>query len=234
MRVTAMTASAPWLATIGTRTTAMAPVGPEICRWDPPKTAARKPATMAVMRPCSAVSPELTPKPRASGQGDDADGGTGEEVLRPGAAGLTVVGERRQQADRHAAAAEMLGLMPYPAPGIFGRVNGLRRGAPHRLRAWSAAGPGHREQLGGAAVGEAVVDMAGPPFGFDEAVPAQHGQMLRQMRGLEFGLGLEIGDADLLGAGEELEDADAPGVGEALEEVRLDLVQGTLRADSMA
>src|SRR5699024_9376673 len=84
-------------------------------------------------------------------------------------------------------------------------------------------------QLGCAAIGQPVVDMAGPPFGLDEAVPAQHGQMLRQTGGLAFGVGLEIGDADLLGAGEQLEDADAPGVGEVLEEVRLDLVQGTLR-----
>ena len=46
----------------------MAPVGPEICRWDPPKTAARKPATIAVMSPCSAVRPELTPNPSAKGR----------------------------------------------------------------------------------------------------------------------------------------------------------------------
>jgi hypothetical protein len=46
----------------------MAPVGPETWTFDPPKIAARKPATIAVTSPCSAVSPELTPKPRASGR----------------------------------------------------------------------------------------------------------------------------------------------------------------------
>lgn len=30
-------------------------------------------------------------------QGDDADGGTGEEVLRPGSASLTIVLQRRQK-----------------------------------------------------------------------------------------------------------------------------------------
>ena len=65
--VTAAIAPAPWLATIGSSTTTIAPVGPETCTFDPPKTAASRPATIAVIRPCSAVSPELTPKPSASG-----------------------------------------------------------------------------------------------------------------------------------------------------------------------
>ena len=66
--VTATTAPAPWVATIGTRTTTIAPVGPETCTFDPPKTAARMPATMAVTMPASADRPELTPNPRASGR----------------------------------------------------------------------------------------------------------------------------------------------------------------------
>ena len=45
----------------------MAPVGPETCTFEPPKIAAMSPATIAVMRPASALSPELTPKPSASG-----------------------------------------------------------------------------------------------------------------------------------------------------------------------
>ena len=65
--LTTTTAPAPCDATMGTRTTTMAPVGPETWTFDPPKTAAMTPATIAVTRPASAVSPALTPKPSASG-----------------------------------------------------------------------------------------------------------------------------------------------------------------------
>ena len=52
---------------IGTSTTVIAPVGPDTCRLDPPKTAANAPATTAVVRPAAAPSPEEIPKPSASG-----------------------------------------------------------------------------------------------------------------------------------------------------------------------
>jgi len=68
MRLTSATAPSPWLATIGASTTTMAPVGPDTCTFDPPKTAATTPATIAVMRPASAPAPEEMPKPRASGR----------------------------------------------------------------------------------------------------------------------------------------------------------------------
>ena len=42
------TASTPKRDTIGTRTTVIAPVGPYTCTFDPPKTAATTPATIAV------------------------------------------------------------------------------------------------------------------------------------------------------------------------------------------
>ncbi|MEZ5261853.1 MAG: hypothetical protein R2755_08755 [Acidimicrobiales bacterium] len=64
---TTNTASIPYWATIGTRTTVMAPVGPETCSDDPPNTAATRPATMAVVNPEAAPSPEVTPKARARG-----------------------------------------------------------------------------------------------------------------------------------------------------------------------
>ena len=63
--------------------------------------------------------PGTDPEAQSQGQGDDADGGTGEEVLRPGAAGLTVVGERRQQ--RPGAAQQRCGAHAVSAPGIVGR-----------------------------------------------------------------------------------------------------------------
>ena len=45
----------------------MAPVGPETWTWEPPMTAATSPATIAVMSPASAPTPELTPNASASG-----------------------------------------------------------------------------------------------------------------------------------------------------------------------
>jgi hypothetical protein len=65
--LTSATTPTPWLATMGASTTTIAPVGPETCTSDPPKTAATRPATIAVMSPASAPAPELTPKARASG-----------------------------------------------------------------------------------------------------------------------------------------------------------------------
>lgn len=67
MRVTVITAPAPCVATIGASTTTIAPVGPDTCTFEPPKTAASTPATIAVTRPSSADIPELTPNPRARG-----------------------------------------------------------------------------------------------------------------------------------------------------------------------
>ena len=68
MMPTTSTASAPKRATTGTSTTVMAPVGPETCTLDPPKTAATIPATMAVTKPASAPRPVVMPKARASGR----------------------------------------------------------------------------------------------------------------------------------------------------------------------
>ena len=41
----------------GTSTTVIAPVGPETCTFEPPKTAATRPATMAVMSPACGTEP---------------------------------------------------------------------------------------------------------------------------------------------------------------------------------
>ena len=45
-----------------------APAGPPICTFDPPSTAIRKPATIAVIRPCSGLTPLAMPKAMASGR----------------------------------------------------------------------------------------------------------------------------------------------------------------------
>src|SRR5690606_7302393 len=66
-RVTRATDGSPYAATIGARTTAMAPVGPETWNRDPPNTAATAPAITAVTRPAAGPTPELTPNARASG-----------------------------------------------------------------------------------------------------------------------------------------------------------------------
>ncbi len=62
-----MTDPTPCSSTIGASTTTIAPVGPDTCTCDPPKMAAMSPATIAVMRPASAPTPELTPNAKASG-----------------------------------------------------------------------------------------------------------------------------------------------------------------------
>jgi hypothetical protein len=67
MIATGTTADAPKWATIGSSTTVIAPVGPETWKFDPPKTAATKPATIAVMRPAAAPTPDATPNASASG-----------------------------------------------------------------------------------------------------------------------------------------------------------------------
>ena len=64
---TVVTAETPSVATMGARTTAMAPVGPDTWTAEPPKTAATMPATMAVTMPAAGPTPEATPNPSASG-----------------------------------------------------------------------------------------------------------------------------------------------------------------------
>ena len=67
IRDRAATAPIPWVATTGASTTTMAPVGPDTWTWEPPKIAAISPATIAVIRPASAPTPEEMPKPSARG-----------------------------------------------------------------------------------------------------------------------------------------------------------------------
>ena len=67
MSVTTATAPTPCFATIGARTTTMAPVGPDTWTCEPPNTAATSPATIAVTSPASAPAPDAMPKPSARG-----------------------------------------------------------------------------------------------------------------------------------------------------------------------
>lgn len=68
MMASSGTVGRPYWAITGSSTTVIAPVGPETWRWEPPKTAARMPATMAVTSPAAAPAPEATPKPSARGR----------------------------------------------------------------------------------------------------------------------------------------------------------------------
>ena len=68
-------------------------------------------------RPLFGRQPGADAEAQSQRQGDDADSGAGEEVLRPGAAGLTVVGDRRQQ--RSGAAQRRCRAHAVSAPGIF-------------------------------------------------------------------------------------------------------------------
>ena len=74
----------PSWATIGASTTAMAPVGPETCTDDPPKTAATMPATMAVMIPAVGSDPRRDPESESQRKCDDTDRQPGQEVDPPG------------------------------------------------------------------------------------------------------------------------------------------------------
>ena len=82
---------------MGTSTTAMAPVGPETCTDDPPKTAATIPATMAVTIPAVGSHPGGDPESQSKRKGDDTDGQPGEEVPSPGPAQAGVVRRLRQE-----------------------------------------------------------------------------------------------------------------------------------------
>src|SRR3954468_6870568 len=62
----------PNLAMTGTSTTVIAPVGPDTCRFDPPKMAATAPAITAVISPACAPSPEVTPNANANGNATTA------------------------------------------------------------------------------------------------------------------------------------------------------------------
>ena len=52
----------------GIKITVMAPVGPLTWNFEPPKSAAKKPAIIAVVRPAAALIPDVMPKPIASGK----------------------------------------------------------------------------------------------------------------------------------------------------------------------
>ena len=74
------------------------------------------------------------------------------------------------------------------------------------------------------------MDVARAAVGLDEAMAAQDGQVLGQVRRLEAGLRLELGDGVLLAVGEQLEKSDPERVRQAFEQSRLDLVEGALAA----
>lgn len=105
---TVRTPAGPYRPTIGTRTTVMAPVGPDTCRFDPPNNAARAPATTAVARPASAPSPEETPKPRASGSATIATVSPASRSLR----GLRPISARSPRAGSSEAIRARTRLIP--------------------------------------------------------------------------------------------------------------------------
>ena len=68
MMATLATAPTPSWATMGTSTTAMAPVGPDTWTDDPPNTAATMPATIAVTMPAVAPPPRRRRSPGREGR----------------------------------------------------------------------------------------------------------------------------------------------------------------------
>lgn len=67
MKVAICNPAMPCCAVISASTAMKAPVGPEICNREPPKSEVQSPATMAVYTPCSGRAPEAMAKAIASG-----------------------------------------------------------------------------------------------------------------------------------------------------------------------
>ena len=110
---TTSTPSAPWLATMGINTTVIAPVGPLTWTLLPPKTAARIPATMAVVIPAAAPTPDATPKPSARGRATRA-------TMRPAERSRPIVA--RDQSERRGAKRRARDRMPTVEAAEEGRV----------------------------------------------------------------------------------------------------------------
>ena len=161
IRPTSKTACAPYRETIGTRTTAIAPVGPDTCTFEPPNTAATTPATIAVIRPAVGAQAARDPERERERQRDHTDGDAGDEVAAPRASQPGVVGAPRQQPPDRPAAGHAGLQDPGPAAAgpvvIGGRV--LRRPVRH-----GSAVPEIGEQILG--LGQRVdEELASPPRG---------------------------------------------------------------------
>ena len=167
-------------------------------------------------------------------QGDDPHGESGEEIPRPAcgapAGSRTPSGAGRARSasrgPRRAGAAADRVHAADPASG--GQRAGVREQITVRLEHRHEERARDREQVRHPRIGQPVVDMARPALGLDEPVASQHREVLGQMRRLEVGLGLQLGDAHLGCGREQFEDADAERVREPLEQVRLHFVQRTL------
>jgi len=77
-------------------------------------------------------------------------------------------------------------------------------------------------------MGEAVVHLARPTISDDEVVATEHGEMLREVRGFETGVGEQFGDRDLIGPRQDLEHTHSHRMGETFEEIGLDFVERSL------
>ena len=184
MRLTITTAPGPWDATMGTRTTTMAPVGPETWTFDPPKTAAITPGDDRGDEPRLGGQSRADPEAQRERQRDDAHGEASEQIASPGAGCPTVVGcDRKQAAEigagagraprRHRSGAHKAG----PAGGQRPRVV---EEFPIRLEHRHEQRTRDREQFRHRRISEPVVDVAGPALGLDEPVASEHGEVLRR------------------------------------------------------
>ena len=81
--VTSATLARPCCATIGASTTAIAPVGPDTWTFEPPNTAATRPATTAVISPAAAPTPGADAERQRERECDDADRHASEKVAAP-------------------------------------------------------------------------------------------------------------------------------------------------------
>ncbi len=143
---TVRTPPGPYWAMIGTRTTVIAPVGPDTWRFDPPNRAASAPATTAVASPASAPRPEETPNPSARGRATIATVSPASRSRR-GLRAMTTQSARagRTQRTRPSTAVRAVFTLTRPGPRTRA-VPPAARSAPSGPRSGSAAPPASTER----------------------------------------------------------------------------------------
>ena len=211
-------------------TTVIAPVGPVTWRFEPPKIAARAPATIAVIRPARAPSPEAAPKASASGSATTATVSPASRSFR---------GLRRaalQSADPGSIAVRRLsiGLMAgfdlartgrlVRAGELLGtRQLGEKLALTDQHLGQEATGRLH--QLRDIGCGQLVGHGRTAAGGVDDAGASQHGELLGQATGLDIQALQQLRDChgSVL---EQLQDPDTDRVAESAEQLRLGLIQG--------
>ena len=148
--VTSATLPRPYWATTGASTTAIAPVGPDTWTCEPPKTAATRPATTAVIKPGRRADTGADAERQRQRQRDHADGDPGQDVAPPRSRQFGVVAAVGEQAARPPCGGRR-------SPASEGRqcLQGFQLIAT-RAEGVGQEGPGDDQQFGDLRVGQLV------------------------------------------------------------------------------